>query len=289
MSTWPSDYKEKVIDDIEKNGANRKLVKANFIERWTIRHCAPENLHPNPEDEFSVESIGPNMEIVSDYVNEVKFLLSHPPMPVFKEPMIVQKLEKDGYMLLNGHHRWFAALRMSAPKVHIHIVNMINENDVKRMISETSNNKLVTFDFDEVLITADEDNQAPLVLDFFKEKYNLRLRNGAPEVIKDFQNKGYDVCVYTSGYYDEEDFKNFFSMYELEVAITVNGLNEKRGKSSGHATNLKDLLKNNYNHIVHVDNETVYDVDHVTHDYEMYELNSDLSWSAAVVDVLSRF
>ena len=288
MAAWPNDYYEKVVKDVEKYNGIRKIVKTNFIERWATKYSAPEHLHPNPEDEFSIESIGPNMEIVSNYVQEVKFLQSHPPMDIYEDPLIVQKMEPDGYMLLNGHHRWFAALRMNAKKVHIRIVNMINENDVHRMTSDTENTKLVTFDFDEVLIAPDDNNQAPLVFSFFKEKYNERLRIGAPEVIKAFQSKGYDVCVYTAGYFDEEDFKNFFSMYKIEVKIIVNGLNEKRGNAAGKADNLKELLKNKYKQIVHVDNETIYDVDHVTHNYEMYELNPELTWADGITDKLSN-
>lgn len=287
MPAWPSDYIENVLKDVEKYNGIRKVVKAGFIERCAVKYCAPEHLHPNPEDEFSIETVGPNMEIVSKYVEEVKFLQCYPSMDIYKEPMIVQKMEPDGYILLNGHHRWFAALRMHAKKVHIHIVNMINESDINRMISNTTNTKLVTFDFDEVLTTSDENSQAPFAVDFFKKKYKERLRVGAPEVIKAFQDKGYDVCVYTSGYFSEDDFKDFLSMYEIEAKIVVNGLNEKRGKAAGEAESLKNLLKAKYKRIVHVDNETIYDVDHTTNNYEIYDLNPDLSWKDGIIDKLS--
>ena len=288
MPAWPNDYIENVINDVEKYNGVRKIVKAGFIERCAIKYCAPERLHPNPDDEFSIETIGPNMEIIGNYVQEVKFLQGHPSLDIYADPLIVQKMEPDGYILLNGHHRWFAALRMHVKKLHIHIVNMINENDIHRMTSGTTNTKLVTFDFDEVLIASGENSQAPLSSKLFKKKYSERLRSGAPEVIKAFQGKGYDVCVYTSGYWSEDDFNDFFSMYDIKLTIIVNGLNEKRGKSVGNADSLKELLKSKYKHIVHVDNQAIYDVDHTTHDYEIYDLNPDLSWEDGIMDKLSN-
>lgn len=287
MGIWPDDYVEKVLKDVEKYNGVRKIVKAGLIERCAVKYCAPEKLHPNPEDEFSQENIGPNMEIVGNYADDIKFLQCHPSMDIFEEPMEVQKMEPDGYLLLNGHHRWFAALRMNVNKVHIHIVNIVNSADVNRMIDSTTNSKLVTFDFDEVLLSADESNQAPLLYKFFRNKYKERLRSGAPEVIRAFQNKGYDVCVYTSGYLSEDDFKDFFSMYEIEVNIVVNGLNDKRGNATGKAESLKELLKNKYKHIVHVDSESIYDVDHVTKNYEMYEIDADNSWEEGTVKILN--
>lgn len=287
MPAWPSDYIEKVVEDVEKYNGIRKVIKAGLIERCMTRFCAPEKLHPNPTDEFSQAEVGPNLEIVGEYVTQIKFLEAHR-MDVFDDPVIVEKMEPDGYLLLNGHHRWFAALRMNVKKLHVKIVNIITDIDLGRMIGASANDKLVTFDFDEVLLTIDENNMATLSSTMFSKKIKERLRTGAPEVIRAFQNKGYDICVYTSGYFTEEDFNDFFSMYDLKADVIVNGVNEKR-KAAGSADRIKQLLKENYKRIVHVDNESVYDVDHVTKEFETYEIKDfDLSWNEGVKDIIDK-
>lgn len=286
MSTWPSDYVEKVLDDVKKYNGIRKTVRASLFERCAVKHCDPERLHPNPEDEFSQEDIGPNLEIVGGYVEDIKFPREHS-KEIFEEAIIVQKMEPDGYLLLNGHHRWFAALRMNVKKVHINIVNMVSETDLSRMMSKSDNTKLVSFDFDEVLITAEDDNQAPLVFGFFSKKYSERLKKGAPEIIKAFQDNGYDVCVYTSGYLSEDDFKDFFSMYDLDVNIVVNGLNEKRKNSHGNSERIKELLRNKYKYIAHVDEKSVIYTDHITKEFEIFELDAEMPWEKGVVEKLS--
>lgn len=287
MPAWPSDYIEKVVEDVEKYNGIRKVIKAGLIERCMTRFCAPEKLHPNPADEFSQAEVGPNLEIVGEYVTQIKFLEAHR-MDVFDDPVIVEKMEPDGYLLLNGHHRWFAALRMNVKKLHVKIVNIITDIDLGRMIGASANDKLVTFDFDEVLLTIDENNMATLSSTIFSKKIKERLRTGAPEVIRAFRNKGYDICVYTSGYFTEEDFNDFFSMYDLKADVIVNGVNEKR-KAAGSADRIKQLLKENYKRIVHVDNESVYDVDHVTKEFETYEIKDfDLSWDEGVKDIIDK-
>lgn len=287
MPVWPNDYVEKVLKDIEKYNGKRKIVKAGLIERCAVRYCSPDNVHPNPSDEFSMAEIGPNLGIVSDYVELVKENQFHD-LPIFAEPLIVQKMEKEGYLLLNGHHRWFAAIRMSVRKIHIQIVNLVSENDLSRMIGDTSNTKLVSFDFDEVLLSNDESNQALVVDPLFSRKIKERLRAGAPEVIKEFQQKGYDVCVYSSNYFTEEDFEDFFSMYDLKVNVFVNGVNEKRDKTSGHKNRIKDMLKNKYKYIVHVDNETVIWSDHTAKDYSIYDIeDSEKAWSEGIKNIIN--
>lgn len=285
MAVWPEDYIEKVVKDVEKYNGVRKVIKAGLIERCVIKNCAPERIHPNPIDEFSQPDIGPNLGIVGDYVKLINYNESQE-LPIFKEPLIVQKMEPDGYLLLNGHHRWFAAIRMRVKKIHIQIINLITENDLSRMINKTKNTKLATFDFDEVLLSSDENNQAPLRDSLFCKKIKERLRVGAPEVIKAFADNGYDVCVYTASYLTEEDFEDFFSMYELKVDVVVNGINEKRKNTAGGTQNLKEMIREKYKHIAHVDNESVVCTNRVTKNYEIYEIPDEETWEEGIKNIM---
>lgn len=285
MAVWPEDYIEKVVKDVEKYNGVRKVIKAGLIERCVIKNCAPKRIHPNPIDEFSQPDIGPNLGIVGDYVKLINYNESQE-LPIFKEPLIVQKMEPDGYLLLNGHHRWFAAIRMRVKKIHIQIINLITENDLSRMINKTKNTKLATFDFDEVLLSRDESNQAPLRDSLFCKKIKERLRVGAPEVIKAFADNGYDICVYTASYLTEEDFEDFFSMYELKVDVVVNGINEKRKNTAGGTQNLKEMIREKYKHIAHVDNESVVCTNRVTKNYEIYEIPDEETWEEGIKNII---
>ena len=44
-------------------------------------------------------------------------------MDIFDEPVIVHKMQPDGYLILNGHHRWAAALKTGLDKIRAEIIN----------------------------------------------------------------------------------------------------------------------------------------------------------------------
>ncbi len=121
---------------------------------------------------------------------------------------------------------------MGVKKVRVKAVNLVHEEDVERMLGKNQNTKRVSFDLDEVLLTADESMQAPVTDGFFSKRIKERLRIGAPEVIRAFQDAGYDVWVYTAGYNSEEYITDLFSMYEITVDGIANGINEKRGANA---------------------------------------------------------
>ena len=288
MTVWPEDYIENVVKDVEKYDGVRKVVRASLFERCAIKQCNPLRLHPNPADEFSQPAIGPNMGIVGDYVKQINYNLCLS-LPIFKDPLIVQKMEPDGYLLLNGHHRWFAAVRMKVKKIHVQIVNLIGENDLNRMINKTENDRLVSLDLDEVLLSDDENNQSAITDTLFSKKIKERLRAGAPEVIRAFSENGYDVCVYTAGYLTEDDFEDFFSMYNLKIDVVVNGINEKRKKTSDATNNFKEMIRNKYKHIVHVDNGAVVCTNRTTKDYDVYEIDEEAnSWSEGIKAIINK-
>ncbi len=115
----------RVLADIDQYKDKRELVKAGFLERALTRKVSPDRLHPNPEDEFCFPEIGPNGAIVTRYCQEA-IRLENSGMPVFLEPIQVVKMKPDGYMILNGHHRWAAAVQVALKKIQVEIVNPRN-------------------------------------------------------------------------------------------------------------------------------------------------------------------
>ncbi|MBO4336938.1 MAG: ParB/RepB/Spo0J family partition protein [Lachnospiraceae bacterium] len=113
---------KRILDDAEKYTNRRKTVRAGIIERLFVKKVSPEKLHVNPKDEFTHKNVGPSDMIVEEYCRNVRFIQRHGG-DIFPEPIIVEKIESDGYMILNGHHRWAAAIKMMVPTVRIVIVN----------------------------------------------------------------------------------------------------------------------------------------------------------------------
>jgi len=76
-------------------------VKAGMLRRILITKAPIEKLHPNPDDEFCMPAIGPNMEIVSKYQREFQQLKGNKDAGMFSDitadkPLQVQKITPDG-------------------------------------------------------------------------------------------------------------------------------------------------------------------------------------------------
>ena len=287
VSIWPQDYVEMVLNDIEKYNGIRKTKKAGLIERCMVKFCPPEQIHPNPNDEFSMAEIGPNFGVVTNYEETVRSNLLHG-IDVYEEPLIVQKMDPDGYLLFNGHHRWFAARRRGVKKVHIQIVNLISSDDVNRMMEKTTNTKIASFDLDEVLLSSAEENQAPIINRLFSRKIKERLRKGAPEIIHALKEKGYDVWIYSSGYTDEEGINDFFSMYDITIDGMLNGINEKKNNNASNTKKIKELMDQKYTVSLHIDNEAMLHVDRTTKEYTHQDIpDYATSWDEKLLAMIA--
>ena len=94
---------ETASEAVQEGGS--KYVKASFWERIRTKTAKVGDINPNPLDEFSNPKIGPNESA---------------------EPIEVQKLSSGGYEIVNGHHRWLAAIKTGLKDVPIKIVNYEN-------------------------------------------------------------------------------------------------------------------------------------------------------------------
>ena len=111
-----------VLEDLAQYGKKDSIVRASFLEKRFKHTAAPEELHANPDDEFSKASVGPNDRIISEYVKMIP-QLRRLEEPIYPEPVYVTKLASGGYRILNGHHRWAAALKCGLDKLRIRILN----------------------------------------------------------------------------------------------------------------------------------------------------------------------
>ena len=117
-----SDIKKMIREDLEEMDGKRDVVKAGVLDRMLIKKVPPKQLHVNPADEFSFPDIGPNDSIVTNY-SQIARRSDSLGEPVFEDPIIVNKLREGGYLILNGHHRWAAALKTGLSELRIEITN----------------------------------------------------------------------------------------------------------------------------------------------------------------------
>ncbi|WP_022760235.1 ParB/RepB/Spo0J family partition protein [Butyrivibrio sp. AD3002] len=61
----------------------------------------------------------------------------------FSEPIVVEKVSPDGYLILNGHHRWAAARNAGLQNVPVEIVNLTQEDDIRKMLKNSDRQKRV--------------------------------------------------------------------------------------------------------------------------------------------------
>ena len=118
---------KRIQEEIAKYMDSREIVRAGILEVLTTRFLSPDQMHPNPEDEFCDPDVGPNESIVEKYLDEARSNLQAGE-DSFDEPIMVAKMKKGDYLIINGHHRWAAAVKVELKRVRVVVANPGTEN-----------------------------------------------------------------------------------------------------------------------------------------------------------------
>ena len=270
-------------------------VKAGFLRRAFIKRARCRKLHPNPADEFCDPEIGPNYEILSGYekdyrttggrTSELNYLNSNAVMP-----LMVEKTRPEGYMILNGHHRWAAAVRAGISKIGIHIVDLTAEKDVRKMIEKATSDRRVTLDLDEVVFRPEGDACVEKALHFpLNRVYKERIRLGIPALFHDLNAKGYDIWIYSAQYYSMEYLKQFFRHYHVRVTGIVTGTARKTPRGAETVKEMDRMVAAKYHTTLHIDNQLVLRTSRDSREFEEYRLSgSDAGWSREVMEIIGE-
>ncbi len=290
MARTDSAFDEFIAGEVKKYKGVYVPVKAGMLRRALIRWAPCDSLHPNPDDEFCSPKVGPNYRIISEYMNSFRMERRHSKQ-YCEEPLIVEKIRPDGYLILNGHHRWAAALRLGFGRIPIEIVDLTQEMDIKTILRESRHDKRVTMDLDEVVFCPEGDDQAEKQLPFpLRKIYKQRLRLGVPALFHYLNKSGYDIWVYTAGYYSADYIQRLFRKYGAHVTGAVTGTGRKIGENAGTKRELEALITAKYPETVHIDNEAVLRIFSRTKEAEEYTLDKGTGmWSNRVIDVMETF
>lgn len=113
---------KRVQEDVKRYKDRREVVRAGILEVLTVRHLSPDKMHANPDDEFSNPDVGPNEDIVEKYMEEARKDLEVNELS-FNTPVMVAKMKQGDYMIVNGHHRWAAAVKLGLIKIRVVVTN----------------------------------------------------------------------------------------------------------------------------------------------------------------------
>ena len=116
-----------VQEDLDAYEGKRDVVRVSLLERLVVRSIPPQEMHVNPDDEFADPEIGPSDRIINEYAHEIPQLYMNRE-PIFPNPIMVYKMAEGGYLILNGHHRWAAAIKQGLKKVRAAIMNPPKSN-----------------------------------------------------------------------------------------------------------------------------------------------------------------
>lgn len=284
-----TEFDEFIAKEIKTYAGVAMPVKAGFLNRLLVRKVACKKLHPNPDDEFSIPAVGPSYRIISDY--EKKFLHNYNTNGNYyedEEPIMVEKIRPDGYMILNGHHRWAAAIRMGYPKIPVHVINLTHVKEIKDIIKNSKHDKRVTLDLDEVVFWNENNGQPEKDLPFPLNKlYKDKLRLGIPALFNSLNKSGYDIWIYSSKFYSTDYIRDLFKRYHVHVTGIVTGTS-KRKQFKDEKNAMQDLYAKKYLMTLHVDNDSVVMIDNKAKDFKEFNITGEANWSKAVIDIIKE-
>ena len=280
-----------IEEEVGKIKGKYVFVRAGIFERAMVRKISCQKLHPNPEDEFCRPEIGPNQEIISRYEKVFRESRYDPEVLRFREtdagkPLEIQKILPDGYMILNGHHRWMAALWVGVSNLPVRIVNLMSEKDVRETLENSVHDMRITLDLEEVVFAADGNGRLEKPLRFpLNRIYRERLRLGIPALFTFCAAHGYDVWLYSSGYESADYIREMMKGYRTQITGIIMSTARRNPGNARELENIEKLMKARYSRTVHAGNDAVLRIDSRTKEYMEYPLSSG-EWTAQVMDTM---
>ena len=259
-------------------------ARASLPEQLLVRNLPPLKLHPNPSDEFCMAGFGPNDEIIDKYMGKIRHNQKHN-LPVFDEPLIVEKMKPDGYMLINGHHRWAAALLLGLKKVPVRVVNMTHIEDILEMLEKSDRTKRAAINLDDVVFCQGDAGSCEKPLPFpLSLIWPERIRKGIPALCYTLQNEGYDVLVYSSAYPSSDHVNTLFRHHRIYVTGFVNGTEREKSWHGNDVAKVKALMEKKYHVTLNIDTDSISWIRSDTKEFDQIPVNAGgEEWAKEVI------
>ena len=279
-------------DEVGKMKGISYPVRAGLLRRLFIKNMDCRKMHPNPNDEFCFPDIGPNYEIISGYVNDYKRYhtdLQFAPSSV-SEPIEIERIKPHGYMILNGHHRWAAAMRAGEKRISVRVVDLTQKKDVEKMLRNSRSDRRVTLDLDEVVFRPADEGCLEKPLPFpLSRIYRERLRLGIPALFHFLKRNGYDIWIYSARNYSLDYVRYYFLHYFIYITCIVTGTGRKAPEKTETRKELEKLLSTKYKSTIHIDNKSVIYTVPETRQFDEFPLSGNPeTWSREVIAAVEK-
>jgi len=283
MVSVTQDYKEAVLEDIASFKDIYHPVKSSFIERMTIKKLPMSQLHPNPDDEFSIPEIGPNYSIVNRYRKDMERSLQREDK-LDLEPLMVEKISTGGYMILNGHHRWMAAKWINIKEMPVQVVNVTHEEDIISAINRTDRNMCISFDLDEVIINHNEkySNDDPLPFPMNKN-FPEQVKKHVGPLTNELHRLGFDIWIYSGSFRSENELRALLKQHGIEFDGIINNMKSKKNN-----TRISNAFSEKYKIILHADDDGILWVDPKTKEFDNIDLQPGKNWASQISTNIKR-
>ncbi len=289
MAQSSKEFVEFIAEEVKKYEGVYVPLKASRLERMMKKSAKPSELHPNPDDEFCFPDIGPHFGIIADY--ERKFLENGTfKQSAWDDSIMVQKIHPSGYMILNGHHRWAAALRTGMKEIPIRIINVTHETDIKRMLEASTHEKRITLDLDEVVFCDPAVTPAEKPFRFpYNRIYKERIRLGIPSLLHILSTTGYDIWVYSSNYYSYDYISAYFKRYSVKLDGIITGTGKKTRGKAEEKKRIEQLFSAKYKETLHIDENAVLRTFRDTGEFDDIEIKpAEDGWAYAVIRIIKE-
>ncbi len=290
MTVRDSSFQDYIAQEVQRCKGVYFPVKTGFILRMLIRKARCDELHPNPDDEFSMPDIGPNYKIISEYQKQFLTAMNYSQPYYEGEPIIVERTHPDGYQIINGHHRWAAALRIGQEKIPVRIVNLTHEADVKKILARSAHTKRIAIDLDEVIFRMEEDEPLERPLPFpWRLMYPERIRLGVPALFHYLAKHGYDIWLYSAKFYSADYIQNCFRQYHVKITGVITAIDKRTHTAGNDGVKLETLISDNYRYTVHIDNDLLVQSRRGSKKYVEYSLRgASVDWSKDVMNAITQ-
>ena len=282
-----------LADEVNKYSGIAVPVRVSYLRRLFTKKLPLSKLHPNPDDEFCFPDIGPSMSIISGYEKDYRLFRgdmqgAHMAGSGIYDPIQVQKIRPDGYMILNGHHRWIAAMRAGIKAIPVKVINVTQNSDIRKYLSGVHNDRRVALDLDEVVFASSvEPAEKPLRFPW-NHFYKQPIRLGIPSLFYYLNEHNYDVWVYTSQLVSDDEIRRLLRHYHTGDVFVVTGAGSKGTRDKEKKNQLEKMIFEKYPVTYHIDQKSVLKISGATREYEEFPLPGQALWSREVQDVFRK-
>ena len=296
MSESRREFQEFLEREVSRVRGVAVPIHSGLLRRALVWKVPVRKLHPNPNDEFCMPEVGPNYDIIASYERHYRRLKDRNTSTAWVmangriEPLMVERIRPDGYMILNGHHRWAGALRAGRKSLPVSLANPVEEKEILRILDASAHDRRVALDLDEVVF-ARGDAPAEKKLPFpLSRLYRERLSLGIPALFRFLAVKGYDVWVYSAEYHSADYVRALFRMYHAPVTGVVTGTGRKAPEGVKAGKQLEEKIREKYDLTLHVDRDLVLRIDSRTKGMEEFPLVSGAAdgWSGEIMDIVGK-